>query len=328
MKRHSFAAASAISFLLLGALARAVELDPLLPEYKTVGPLAGHIKSVGSDTMGALMNQWAEGFNGLYPNVTIAVDAKGSSTAPPALSEGASQLGPMSRSMQKKETEAFESKYGYAPVSMAVAVDALAIYVNKDNPIQCLTMQQVDQIFSGDHWNSGGIDIATWGEAGLTGDWANQPISLFGRNSVSGTYQTFKETVLYNGDFKHALHEQPGSEDVVRLVASDRNAIGYSGIGFLNSGVRAVPLAVSRGDKCYDTSAESAYAGKYPLARYLYVYFNKNPKQALDPTIEEFLKYVLSKDGQTVTMKAGFYPVTNAVRVSAFRRLGVLSDAN
>jgi phosphate transport system substrate-binding protein len=328
MKLLSFAAASAISLLLLAAAARAVELDPLLPEYETAGPLAGQIKSVGSDTMGELMKQWAEGFNGLYPNITISVDAKGSSTAPPALSEGASQLGPMSRSMQKKEADAFESKYGYAPASMAVAVDALAIYVNKDNPIQCLTLQQVDQIFSRDHWNSGGINIATWGDAGLTGDWANRPISLFGRNSVSGTYQIFKETVLYNGNFKDALHEQPGSEDVVRMVASDRNAIGYSGIGFLNSGVRAVPLAASRGDKCYDTSSESAYTGKYPLARYLYIYFNKNPNQAVDPTIEEFLKYVLSKEGQMVTMKAGFYPVTNAVRVNTLRRLGVLSEAN
>ena len=327
MKLLFFAAMMAAN-MAFSAAATAVELDPQLPSYKTVGSLAGQIKSVGSDTMGELMKQWAEGFKGLYPNVTIDADAKGSSTAPTALVEGASQLGPMSRSMEKKEANAFQSKYGYPPASTPVAVDALAIYVNKDNPIQCLTVQQVDQIFSKDHWNSGGINITTWGDAGLTGDWANRPITLFGRNSQSGTHQIFKEIVLYNGEFKNELKEQPGSSEVVQNVAGDKYAIGYSGIGFLNSGVRAVPLAASQGDKCYDTSAESAYGGKYPLARYLYVYFNKNPSQALDPSIEEFLKYVLSKDGQAITIKAGFYPITNSVRMNNLRRLGILTDSN
>ena len=317
-----------VASLMLSTAAIAVELDPQLPAYKTVGSLAGQIKSVGSDTMGDLMKQWAEGFKALYPNVTVDVDAKGSSTAPPALTEGASQLGPMSRPMQSKETDAFQGKYGYPPSSTPVAVDALAIYVNKDNPIRCLTVQQLDQIFSKTHLNSGGINVATWGDAGLTGDWVTRPISLFGRNSASGTYQIFKEAVLYKGDFKDELKEQPGSSEVVKMVAGDKYAIGYSGIGFLNSDVRAVPLAASRSEKCYDTSAESAYAGKYPLARYLYVYFNKNPGHAPDPTIEEFLKYILSKDGQTITMKAGFYPITNSVRMNNLKRIGIMADAN
>jgi phosphate transport system substrate-binding protein len=305
LKFLSFAAAVS---LLLGNAAIAVEVDPELPAYNTVGSLAGQIKSVGSDTMGELMKQSADGFKGLYPDVTVDVNAKGSSTAPPALTEGASQLGPMSRFMENQEADAFQSKFGYLPTSTPVAVDALAIYVNKDNPIQCLTLQQVDQIFSKDHWNSGGINITTWGDAGLSGDWAGRSISLFGRNAASGTYQIFKEIVLYNGNFKDVLQEEPRSLEVVKMVAGDRYAIGYSGIGFLNDGVRAVPLAASQGDKCYDTSAEFAYTGKYPLARYLYIYFNRNPSQALDPTIREFLKYVLSKEGQTLTMKAGFYP--------------------
>jgi phosphate transport system substrate-binding protein len=323
----SLAAMTAASIALSSA-AIAVELDPGLPSYKAVGSLAGQLKSVGSDTMGELMKQWAAGFKGLYPNVTIDIDAKGSATAPPALLQAASQLGPMSRSMVKSETDAFQGKYGYSPASTPVAVDALAVYVNKDNPIQCLTLQQLDQIFSKDHWNSGGINIATWGDAGLSGDWANRPITLFGRNSKSGTYEVFKETVLYNGDFKNELKEQPGSAEVVQNVVGDKYAIGYSGIGFLNSGVRAVPLAASQGDKCQDTSAESAYTGKYPLARYLYVYFNKNPSQAFDPVIEEFLKYVLSRDGQAVTEKAGFYPITNSVRMNNLKRLGISGDIN
>jgi phosphate transport system substrate-binding protein len=327
LKLQCLAAATAGS-VLFSTVAIAVELDPELPAYKTVAGLAGQIKSVGSDTMGELMKQWADGFKALYPNVTIDVDARGSATAPPALAEGASQLGPMSRSMEEKEIAAFQSNHGYPPASMPVAVDALAIYVNKDNPIQCLTVQQLDQIFSKDHWNSSGINIATWGDTGLTGEWAARPISLFGRNSQSGTYQIFKEIVLYNGDFKDELKQQPGSSDVVKNVAGDKYAIGYSGIGFLNADVRAVPLAVSQGDKCYDTSAESAYTGKYPLARYLYVYFNKNPGQTLDLMVEEFLKYALSKDGQAITMKAGFYPITNPVRMNNLGRLGISADVN
>jgi len=312
----------------LSSGAIAVELDPQLPSYITASGVVGQIRSVGSDTLSNLMKRWAERFKDLYPNVQIDIEARGSSTAPPALAEGASQLGPMSRPMESKEVDAFQHKYGYPPASTPVAVDALAIFVNKDNPIQCLTVQQVDQIFSKTHLNSGGINIATWGDLGLSGEWATQPISLFGRNSASGTYATFKETLLSSGDFKDKLKEQPDSTDVVMMITRDKYAIGYSGIGFLTEGVRAVPLAAANGDKCYDTSAESTYSGKYPLARYLYVYFNKNPNQPLAPTIEEFLKYVLSKDGQSVTLKAGFYPITNEVRVSNLRRLGISTDTN
>jgi phosphate transport system substrate-binding protein len=310
------------------AAANAVELDPQLPAYRAGGDLAGHIKSVGSDTMGELMTKWIEGFKTLYPNVSFEIDAKGSATAPPALTQGGSQLGPMSRPMEKSELDAFQSKFGYPPTSVPVAVDALAIYVNKDNPISCLTVQQLDRIFSKDHWNSNGGNIATWGDAGLTGDWADRPVALFGRNAQSGTYQVFKETVLYNGDFKNDLKEQPGSAEVVQHVAADKGAIGYSGIGFLTDGVRAVPLATAQGDKCYDTSAESAYTGKYPLARYLSVYFNKNPTQALDPALVEFLKYIVSKDGQATTRTTGFYPITNSVRLNDLKRLGVAADTN
>jgi phosphate transport system substrate-binding protein len=234
----------------------------------------------------------------------------------------------MSRPMESGEVEAFNKKYGYAPTSLPVAVDALAVYVNKDNPLQCLTLQQVDQIFSKDHWNSGGIDVKTWGGVGLTGEWATKPISLFGRNSGSGTYETFKETVLYKGEFKNELKEQPDSSTVVQMVAGDKSAIGYSGIGYLTPGVRAVPLAASVSRKCYDTSPESAYSGGYPLSRYLYIYLKKDPKQPLDAVATEFLKYVLSKDGQSGTIKSGFYPITNATRTKALGALGIAVDAS
>jgi phosphate transport system substrate-binding protein len=308
--------------------AMALDLDPQLPAYKAVSGLSGQMKSVGSDTLSTLMKQWTDGFKELYPDVRIEVESKGSTTAPPALIGGVSQLGPMSRSMESEEVDAFSKKYGYGPTSLPVAVDALAVYVNKDNPVQCLTLQQVDQIFSKDHWNSGGIDVKTWGGVGLTGEWATKPISLFGRNSESGTYETFKETVLYKGEFKNELKEQPDSSTVVKMVAGDKSAIGYSGIGYLTPGVRAVPLAAAISSKCYDTSAESAYSGGYPLSRYLYIYLNRDPKQPLNPIAAEFLKYILSKDGQSGTIKGGFYPITNATRVKALQTLGISADAS
>jgi phosphate transport system substrate-binding protein len=326
MKLLGFAAVLTAS-VAMAASAMALDLDPQLPAYKPVSGLSGKIASVGSDTLSTLMKQWTEGFKALYPDVKIDVESKGSGTAPPALIEGVSQLGPMSRPMESGEVEAFTKKYGYAPTSLPVAVDALAVYVNKDNPLQCLTLQQVDQIFSKDHWNSGGVDVRTWGGVGLTGEWATKPISLFGRNSASGTYDTFKETVLYKGEFKDEVKQQPDSSTVVQMVAGDKAAIGYSGIGYLTSAVRALPLAASVADKCYDTSPESTYSGQYPLSRYLYIYLNRNPKQTLDTVTAEFLKYVLSKDGQTGTIKGGFYPITNATRLKAFGALGISPDA-
>ena len=229
--------------------------------------------------------------------------------------------------MHSEEYEPFEKKYGYHPTSLPVAVDALAIYVNKDNPIQCLTIEQLDQIFSKTHLYSGGKNVSTWGEAGLTGDWAMQPISLFGRNSASGTHDTFVDAVLHHGEFKDELKEQAGSAEVVKMIAADKNAIGYSGIGYLTECVRTVPLATTPGDKCYDTSPASTYSGNYPLARYLYIYLNKAPAKPLDPPLLEFVKYILSRDGQMETIKSGFYPITSATRTTALPKLGISNDS-
>jgi phosphate transport system substrate-binding protein len=234
----------------------------------------------------------------------------------------------MSRSMRSEEYEPFEKKYGYHPSSFPVALDALAVYVNKDNPIECLTIEQLDQIFSKSHLYSGGKNVITWGEVGVTGEWAAHPISLFGRNSASGTYDTFVDAVLRHGEFKDELKEQPGSAEVVKMVGDDKYAIGYSGIGYLKDGVRTVPLAAVSGDKCYDTSPASTYSGNYPLSRYLRLYLNKAPSKALDPAMLEFIKYVLSRDGQTDTVNSGFYPIAEAIRAKAQMTLGISNASN
>jgi phosphate transport system substrate-binding protein len=293
---------------LTGGVANAVQtVDAGVPEYQKASGISGNLSSVGSDTLANLMTLWAEEFNRAYPNVNIQIQAAGSSTAPPALTEGTSNLGPMSREMKDDELEAFEDKYGYKPTAIPVAIDALAVLVNKDNPVKGLTMEQVDGIFSSTN-KCGGTNIETWGDAGV-GAWGSKSIQLYGRNSVSGTYGYFKEHALCKGDFKSNVNEQPGSASVVQSVTSSVNGIGYSGMGYTTSGVKMVPLA-KKGSKTFvDATPENAVAGTYPLTRYLYVYVNKKPNQPLAPLDNEFIKMVLSKTGQQVVIKDGYIPL-------------------
>jgi phosphate transport system substrate-binding protein len=290
-----------------------VKLDPGLEEYKAVSGVSGNLSSVGSDTLNNLMTLWAESFYKFYPNVKIQIEGKGSTTAPPALIAGTAQLGPMSRPMRETEIDQFEKKFGYKPTPIRTAVDALAVFVNKDNPLKCLAMEQIDAVFSKSRRSGYREDIRTWGQLGLGGDWANRPISLYGRNSASGTYGFFKEHALKNGDYKDEVKEQPGSASVVQGVTVDRYGIGYSGIGYATAGVQAVPIAEKEGDKCIEAKADNAYSGTYPLARFLYVYINKPPGKALDPLTHEFVKLMISKEGQEVVVKDGYFPVPAAI---------------
>jgi phosphate transport system substrate-binding protein len=288
-------------------------LDPGLASYKSVSGVSGNISSMGSDSLNNLMTLWAESFNKFYPNAKIQIEGKGSSTAPPALISGTAQLGPMSSEMKGTEVDAFEKRYGYKPTPIRTSVDALAVFVNKDNPIKCLSIAQVDAIFSKSRRHGGKEDIKTWGQVGLTGDWASKPLSLYGRNSASGTYGFFKEHSLKNGDFKDEVKEQPGSASVVQGVTVDRYGIGYSGIGYATAGVRAVPLSEKDGGKCVEASPDNAYSGSYPLARFLYVYVNKAPGKGLDPLTREFVKLMVSKDGQEAVVKDGYFPIPAAI---------------
>lgn len=302
------AASLAASFMSFNAIAGAA-VEEGIPEYQKASGISGNLSSVGSDTLANLMTLWAEEFNRNYPNVNIQIQAAGSSTAPPALTEGTSNIGPMSRKMKDEEIDAFESKYGYKPTAIPVAIDALAIFVNKDNPIKGLTLPQADAIFSSTRKCGYDKDIKTWGEAGLTGAWNSKSIQLYGRNSVSGTYGFFKEHTLCKGDYKDNVNEQPGSASVVQAVTTSVNGIGYSGMGYTTSGVKAVPLATKEGEPFIEATPENALAGTYPLARYLYIYVNKKPNEALPPLENEFLKMVLSKAGQQAVIKDGYIPL-------------------
>ena len=296
-----------------------ITVDPGLPEYVKVEGVSGNLNSVGSDTLNNLMTFWAEGFRKVYPNVTIGIEGKGSSTAPPALIAGSAQLGPMSRAMKKTESVEFEGTYGYKPTALSVALDSLAVFVNKDNPVEALSLTQIDSIFSKTYMRKG-KNITTWGDVGVTSEaWASNPISLYGRNSASGTNGFFKEHVLKKGDYKDTVKEQPGSSSVVMGITEDRTGAGYSGIGFKTSGVKAVSV-IGEDGKPYAPTYENVKSGKYPIWRPLLIYVAKKPGKPLDPVVREFLKFVFSKPGQEITVKDGFFPLS-ADQAAKMRKL-------
>ena len=314
MMKQKFMGISLLLAVLISTSALADDMvDSALGDYKTVSGVSGNLSSVGSDTLANLMTLWAEEFKRLYPNVNIQIQAAGSSTASPALTEGTSNLGPMSREMKSEEVAAFEAKYNYKPTPIAVAIDALAVYVNKDNPLQGLYLPQMDAIFSATRKCGFASDITNWGQLGLTGAFSSSPIQIYGRNSVSGTYGFFKEHALCKGDYKNTVNEQPGSASVVQGVTKSANGIGYSGIGYRTSGVRAVPLSRKEGEDFVPATTENAVSGKYPLSRFLFVYVNKDPNKSLPLLEKEFIKMVLSRIGQVVVVKDGYIPLPAAV---------------
>lgn len=302
-------------------------VDPAIKPYVKAAGVSGNLSSVGSDTLANLMTLWAEAYKKEYPSVNVQIQAAGSSTAPPALTEGTANLGPMSRKMKDGELSAFEQKHGYKPTAIPVAVDAVAVFVHKDNPIKGLTMQQVDAIFSVTRLCGAKTDAKTWADVGVTGDLAGKPIQLFGRNSVSGTYGYFKEEALCKGDFKANVNEQPGSASVVSSISSSLNGIGYSGIGYKTSSVRSIPLAKKEGAELVEDNETNALNGTYPLARFLYVYVNKAPNKPLAPLEAEFVKLVLSRQGQEVVMKDGYIPLPSKVVTKALADLGLQEGA-
>jgi len=313
--------------LVFGALCSmqvgAADLDPSLREYERASGVSGNFSSVGSDTLANLMTLWAEEFKRAYPNVNIQIQAAGSSTAPPALTEGTSNMGPMSREMKDNEIEAFENKHGYKPTAVPVAIDSLAIFVHRDNPIKGLTMAEVDAVFSVTLKCGNPESIDLWGQFGMQGAWERRDLQLFGRNSVSGTYGYFKESALCTGDFKNSVNEQPGSASVVQSVSTSINGIGYSGLGYRTSSVRSLPIAKEEGGEYFEATPENAIAGDYPLARFLFVYVNKEPNKPLAPLEQEFIKLVLSRSGQEVVLKDGYIPLPAAVVEATYQALGL-----
>jgi phosphate transport system substrate-binding protein len=302
-----------IASLASGSVFAEQTVDANIPVYQKTAALSGNLSSVGSNTLVKLMTLWAEEFKRIYPQVNIQIQAVGSSSAPPALTAAISDLGPMSRKMTSQERQAFAKKYIYKPTAVPVAIDALAVYVNNDNPIKGMSIAQVDAVMSSTRNCGYSTDIMTWGQLGLGGAWADRSIQLFGRNSVSGTYEIFRNRALCKGDFKRTVSEQADSASVVQAIASSKIGIGYSAVGSKISGVRIVPLAKKPAAKFVDATPGNVLAGTYPLARYMYIYVNKQPDKPLALLQHEFLKMVLSQTGQRLVIKGGEIAMPAAV---------------
>ena len=321
MLKKVLAAAIVTVLIAPSAQAQTIEVDERIKSYQKVSGISGNASSIGSDTMNNMMALWLEAFRKYYPNVKIQIEGKGSSTAPPALIEGTAQFGPMSRAMKSSEEDKFEQAFGYKPTPLRTSLDALAVFVNKDNPIEGLSLPQVDAIFSKTRRSEFAGDITSWGQLALQGDWTNAKISLYGRNSASGTYGFFKKQALFKGDYKDQVKEQPGSASVVQGITEDRFGIGYSGIGYLTSGVRVVPLAKKHGQPYNEGSLENVLNGSYPLGRFLFIYINKAPGQSMDPLVREFCKFIFSKEGQEIVIKDGYMPVPFEVAEAELAKL-------
>ncbi len=300
------------------------KVDPKIPLYHKERDAAGNLNAVGSDTLNILMTYWAEAFRKIHASIRFQIEGKGSSTAPPALIAGTAQLGPMSRTMKPKEVDRFERRFGYPPTRVRVAVDALAVYVHRDNPLEKLSLPELDAIFSKTRRLGAPADLVRWDQLGLRDPrFAGKPIRIYGRNSASGTYGYFKKVALGKGDYKDTVKEQPGSASVVRSVATDLYGIGYSGIGYRTSGVKPLKLAVKPGGPYYGVDPASVYAGRYPLARFLYIYVNKRPGRELPPSVAEFLSFVLSRQGQALVVRAGYMPLPARILKRARKELGL-----
>ena len=309
-----------VATIALTTAANAQSVDPKLPKYQAVQGVSGNLVSIGSDTLNNLMTYWSEGFRKFYPNVAIQIQGAGSGTAPPALIEGTAQFGPMSRPMRGTEIERFEAKYGYKPIPLRGAIDAIGVFVHRDNPVKCISLQQVDAIFSSTRAGGANAPITTWGQLGATGEWANRPISMYGRNSASGTYGFFKDVALFGGDYSPAVREQPGSSTVIQGVAADIGGIGYSGVGYGTADVRALEISGQDG-KCHPTTA--APTGDYPVARFLYVYMNVDPNAKMEPLRAEFVRYVYAQEGQADVLRAGFFPVVEKIANDDLKAFGL-----
>ena len=327
--------------LSLGSLARAQEIhgheehptetlhakaSPALPAYKPVASLSGEIRSVGADTMEDLMKLWIAGFQKIYPNVKFQMEAKASGTAAPALTSGTADIGPVAREVLPNEAEPFRAKYGYDIFSVRVAggsyrtpgrTHAITFFVNAKNPIGKLSFQQLDAMYSTTSKAGANQDIATWGQAGATGEWADKPIHLWGLKRPNGIAYFIQTRVLQGGDYKEGINEHttvgnlPALDAIARGVADDPYAIGYSGFANVIDGVKTVALAEKPKGPFYKGTFEEVASYKFPLSRVIYINLNRKPGTPIDPKVREFLKFVLSRDGQELVEKEGiFLPLT------------------
>jgi phosphate transport system substrate-binding protein len=290
-----------------------IKADPTIPAYRKVATLEGNIRSIGSSTLSSLILRWSSEFKLLYPTVDVLVTGGGSEAAPIALIAGTTELAPMSRPMRASEIDAFKQKFGYEPTRITVGLDAIAVYVNKNNPLTQISIKNLDGIFSATQ-KRGSEALKTWGQLGLTGEWTAREIELKGPSRAQGIYSLFKELVLDGGDYRFDLRAEPVASSIVQGVGADEAAIGFASYFYHSARTRALAVSVTGEPPFTLPEQESVVSGRYPLARSLYIYVNLAAKGNLPANTMEFLRFICSASGQQIAARDGNYPL-NAARV-------------
>jgi phosphate transport system substrate-binding protein len=308
-----------------------LKVDPAIPAW-VPGPLEiqpeEEFNLVGADVMDEITLGWAKLFREAYPRLSVTMEARASGSGAPGLIEGRADAAPVGREMLPAEEKAFVDKFGYKPLAIRVATGSVGslgktaasvILVDKDNPIKGLTLDQLDAIYSTTR-NRGHADISKWGDLGLTGDWASRPIHLYGLKSPNGIEWFFKLNVMEGGDYKDNIEfvKGKGFTHAFTVAAEDMKehpgGLTYAMLANVTPNVKVVPLAEKAGQPFVMPNVQSVYTHQYPLSRYVYIFVNKKPGQPLEPKTKEFLKLVLSRQGQDVVAKEGVYiPLTPEV---------------
>ena len=310
-------------------------LDAALPDYlPRKEKLSGTFKGASSDVLTMLVGMWFEKFRKYHPDVKLAI------SPPYAGSLGAIELVKgdldfvfVSRELKPDDIRDFKAKFGYDPLSVPVvggsyrhfgALDAMAFYVHKDNPLEKITYQQIDAIYSSTH-HRGGNAITKWGEVGLTGEWADKPIQAWGIKPWNGFEEFIRQRILSVGDKRGEWRDDIHFEKVVfpmaGRVAADRYAIGYTGIAYLDAAVKVIPVAEKPAGPFVAPTYENVALAAYPLSRLIYFNTNKAPGKPLAPALEEFLRFVLSREGQQVVLEHARYVPLRGFQADAARAL-------
>jgi phosphate transport system substrate-binding protein len=283
-------------------------LDPNIPHYTPQDHPSGKVKIIGSTTMKGFLKEWKEKLEILHPDLKIELETEGSNTGVEPLFSENTTIAAMSRPMKAAEIQKFTKQVGYPPTAVPVAVDALAVFVHKDNPLDHMTFQQLAAVFTSEKGQAASESIDQWGKFGLTGRWKDAPINVHGRDSKSGTAQFFKEWVLKGGKDKETITVEAGAASVVYEVMNDPYAIGYSGIGYRTESVKPLKIALREGEDFIEPTFESATDGSYPLRRLLYLYVNQPPQARHSPLLSELIRFAVSLEGQKIVVKSGFFP--------------------
>jgi phosphate transport system substrate-binding protein len=315
-------------------------VDSGIASYQAKAGVTGAIVVAGSDSMQPIILKAASAFKLLQPGVKIAVQGGGSDAAldqflqnqatirrGDANSKGHHVSGHVdllasSRPLTEEERNDFRSRYGSEPLEMPIAQDAIAIYVNQDNPVPSLTLEQLDALFSQSRKRGAPTAITTWGQLGLKDGWDEQPVRLYGRDKRSGTRAMFLHIALLDGTFRSDVKEQPGPAMEILDISRDRHGIGYAGIEFKASTVRIVPIASKAGETPVSPTAETATDRSYPLTRSLYLYAKRDSQGQLEPEIAEFLRFINSREGQETFTRAGVYSIPSEQVAANLRALG------